>query len=620
MEQSKMSIWEIVKLNLRGLKFIEQQHKRGSIPLAVFIGIMNAVSYYWNLWILALLVDDLQAGAAGTVLFRDMALLSGGALVMWMVKCVSDHIFFCIGSNIWEKSNILLNRKMMDMDYEYMESEKIQNQRRDLDEMSRTYQGGGINFLFWRVEAVVRTTTNIFITIFYLIQMLGKNVGVSKTHFIQTVITGILFAVFIVGILFASMRQISRWKEMLFQENDQIIPVKREHTWYVDNYLEKEAAGKNIRLFQQQQLLQKHLYQLFERITEKVKRSSAIEEKMKLLTGVLQAGLLSLVYFYLGTLALGGFLSVGNVILYAGSIGVFINCFSEWVFLLTEVATNSRYLKAFFAFLDIPNKKYEGTLKVEKRDDDRFELEFRHVFFKYPGSSQYVLKDFSIRFRIGERLAVVGRNGSGKTTFIKLLCRLYDPTEGEILLNGIDIRKYDYQEYLSLFGVVFQDFQLLSMPLGENIAARMDYDEDKVKRALFRMGMEKYVTCLEKGLHTILYKDFDGSGVAVSGGEAQKLAMARTLYRDAPFMILDEPTTALDPLAEYEVYSGFDELVGTKTAVYISHRLSSCQFCNDILVIEEGQAVQRGSHKELVQDQNGLYYKLWNAQAQYYNK
>ncbi len=302
--------------------------------------------------------------------------------------------------------------------------------------------------------------------------------------------------------------------------------------------------------------------------------------------------ILCIIYFYLGILALKGVLSAGDIFLYAGSLAVFTNSFSIWVSILTQLAGNTKYLKAYFDFLDIPNKKYEGVLPVEKRDDDRYELEFCNVSFRYPGTEEYVLRNFSIHFQIGERLAVVGRNGSGKTTFIKLLCRLYDPTEGEILLNGIDIRKYDYQEYLSLFSVVFQDFKLTAFPLGQNVSASMDYDKDNT--------------------------DFDVDGVDISGGEAQKIAIARALYHDAPFEILDEPTAALDPLAEYDVYSKFDDLVGTKTAVYISHRLSSCQFCNDIIVIDKGSVVQHGSHEELAEDRQGLYYKLWNAQAQYY--
>ena len=213
---------------------------------------------------------------------------------------------------------------------------------------------------------------------------------------------------------------------------------------------------------------------------------------------------------------------------------------------------------------------------------------------------------------------MVGRNGSGKTTFIKLLCRLYDPTEGEILLNGIDIRKYDYGEYLSLFSVVFQDFKIPALPLGENVAVSREYDASKVKSVLERVRLGELLRKMPDGLDTPLYTDFDKSGVDISGGEAQKVAIARALYHDTSFVILDEPTAALDPLAEYEIYSHFDDLVGTKTAVYISHRLSSCQFCNDILVIDEGKAVQRGNHEELVKDREGLYYMLWNTQAQYY--
>ncbi len=165
---------------------------------------------------------------------------------------------------------------------------------------------------------------------------------------------------------------------------------------------------------------------------------------------------------------------------------------------------------------------------------------------------------FSIKFNIGERLAVVGKNGSGKTTFIKLLCRLYDPVEGEIFLNGIDIKKYDYKEYLSLFSVVFQDFKIPAFPLGQNVAASMEYNKEKAEDALRRAGLSTLLEKLPYGLDTPVYTDFDKNGVDISGGEAQKVAIARALYHDTPFVILDEPTAALDPLAEYEIYSKFD--------------------------------------------------------------
>ena len=223
-----------------------------------------------------------------------------------------------------------------------------------------------------------------------------------------------------------------------------------------------------------------------------------------------------------------------------------------------------------------------------------------------------------MKFKVGNRLAIVGENGSGKTTFIKLLCRLYDPQEGQILLNGIDIRKYDYRDYMNIFSVVFQDFQLISQPLGSNVAGSMVYDEAKVQKALTDAGFEERLGSLPDGLNTQLYKDFTDNGVEISGGEAQKIAIARALYKDAPFIILDEPTAALDPVAEAEIYEKFNDIAGDKTAIYISHRLSSCKFCDEIVVFHKGSIIQHGKHEALLAEENGKYYELWQAQAQYY--
>ena len=209
-------------------------------------------------------------------------------------------------------------------------------------------------------------------------------------------------------------------------------------------------------------------------------------------------------------------------------------------------------------------------------------------------------------------------NGSGKTTMIKLLCRLYDPTEGVITLNGIDIKKYNYTEYMSVFSVVFQDFKLFSFTLGQNVAASVEYDREKARKALVQAGFGKRLSQMPKGLDTNLYQNYERDGMEISGGEAQKIALARALYKDAPFIILDEPTAALDPVAEYEIYSRFNEIAGEKTTIYISHRLSSCRFCSDIAVFDKGRLVQRGSHDSLIADEKGKYYELWNAQSQYY--
>ena len=217
-------------------------------------------------------------------------------------------------------------------------------------------------------------------------------------------------------------------------------------------------------------------------------------------------------------------------------------------------------------------------------------------------------------------MAVVGENGSGKTTFIKLLCRLYDPQEGQILLNGIDIRKYRYDDYMHIFSVVFQDFQLISQPLGDNVAGSCRYDREKVETVLRKVGFGERLDRMPNGLDTVLYRDFSETGVELSGGEAQKVAIARALYKDSPFIILDEPTAALDPIAEAEIYARFNEIAQDKTTIYISHRLSSCRFCDEIVVFSDGRVIQQGTHETLLAQETGKYAELWHAQAQYYTK
>ena len=250
--------------------------------------------------------------------------------------------------------------------------------------------------------------------------------------------------------------------------------------------------------------------------------------------------------------------------------------------------------------------------------DDNSTIEFVNVSFKYPKTDFWALKNVSFKFKIGERLAIVGMNGSGKTTLIKLLSRLYEPTEGVITLNGIDIKKYDYDEYQSIFSVVFQDFHIFAFSISDNVSCSLNGDKEKVVECLEQAGFGEKLKELPNGIETIITKLYDNDGIEISMGEKQKLAIARALYKDAPFVVLDEPTASLDPISEQEVYNKFNEMVKDKTAIYISHRLSSCRFCDKIAVLHEGKLVQVGNHDELVKDENSKYFELWNAQAQYY--
>ena len=321
-------------------------------------------------------------------------------------------------------------------------------------------------------------------------------------------------------------------------------------------------------------------------------------------------------YLVIGARALYGVLPIGDVLLYAGSVTRAMSDLQTFLATGSEFDYINSYLSTYEDFIAQPSMAYDGTLPIEKRDDGQYEFAFHDVSFSYPGTNIPVLEHVTLSFAVGEKTALVGRNGAGKTTLIKLLCRLYEPTSGYITLNGIDIRKYSYKEYTPAFSVVFQDFHLFSLPLDENIAAGTEIDEAALQSSLAKVGLTECVQRLPQGTHTRLYNN-NGTGVDLSGGEAQRTAIARALYKDAPFVILDEPTAALDPIAEAEIYEQFSQMISGKTAVYISHRMSSCKFCDRIVVLDHGRIAEDGTHDTLLAN-HGIYANLYETQAQYY--
>ncbi len=322
-------------------------------------------------------------------------------------------------------------------------------------------------------------------------------------------------------------------------------------------------------------------------------------------------------YLFIVARAVTGSVSVGNIILLTSSIYNMVEGFRALSETTCQMLDQSDRLESTLEFLALPTVKHQGTSQIGNLE--QYDIEFKNVSFKYPGNEKFALKNLSIKLTSGKKHAIVGMNGSGKTTMIKLLCRLYDPSEGEITLNGVNINSFDYDQYTKIFSVVFQDFILLSFGLGENLACKEDYSESLATEVLEKARFAERLKTMPNGLKSYLYNDFD-EGVEVSGGEAQKIALARALYKNSPFVILDEPTSALDPIAEHEIYSNFNSISGTKTVVYISHRLSSCRFCDQIAVFNSGELVQLGNHDTLVKDKSGKYFELWTAQAQYYSE
>ncbi|MSA99605.1 ATP-binding cassette domain-containing protein [Finegoldia sp. BIOML-A3] len=324
-----------------------------------------------------------------------------------------------------------------------------------------------------------------------------------------------------------------------------------------------------------------------------------------------------LIYLVVVSKSLLGAISIGMLSQYLGSLINFTSNLSKFLEGVALYKSNTPYAELMMDYLHKKSEFYNGSLTTEKRSDKKYGVEFKNVSFKYPGTDNWVLKNINLKFDLGKKLAIVGQNGCGKTTFVKLLIRFYDVTEGEILLNGINIKKYRYDEYLKIFSVVFQDFNLFAYPLAQNVASGMDYDEEKVVQSLKDVGMYDDVQKWDKGIQTYLYKDIDENGISVSKGQEQKIAIARALYQDSPFLILDEPTASLDPISEAEIYEKLGEIIKDRTAIFISHRLSSCKFSDKIIVFDKGEIAETGDHDSLI-SKNGMYKKLWDAQAEFY--
>ena len=311
-----------------------------------------------------------------------------------------------------------------------------------------------------------------------------------------------------------------------------------------------------------------------------------------------------------------GSITIANFTMYVNAIATFTDSMNNVIDSINDIRQFSIYFASVEKYLNLPskivtgNENYKMPEKIEK-------IEFQNVSFKYNGTDRWALKNINCVFNGNEKVSIVGENGAGKSTFIKLICRLYEPSEGCILLNGVDIRKYQYSEYVKKISAIFQDFQLFSIRLDENISLSEKIDENEMYSILEHLGLLEKIKNLPKSIKSRIHKDFDEEGFEPSGGIAQKIAISRAIYKDAPIIILDEPTAALDPRAEFEIYERFNELTNHKLAFYISHRLSSSRFCDKILVFKEGQLIEHGTHEELINAQS-VYYELYNMQSRYY--
>lgn len=620
MNEKKATLKQAVSAELRAVRVMQKENP--GTPLSFFLyGFIKAVTPYAGVYLSAQIITELAGNRDPERLWFWVLLTLSVTALLGLLNGVLLRWKTYKSDQIWNTQSKLFADKYLTLDFAALDDPHTHDLRSQIQQNNNS-GGFGLPRALWYIEdltaGIVSILSAIVLTASLFLQLVPESAGAMTMLNSPVCVVGV--AALLIGASVVSSFLANKAESVFTDRLEDNNFYNRLFMFFGHTGVRERKRNLDIRIYDQQEVFT-HYLKSNSLFTPKGRMDKLFKGPIGLLSAasaVVSVLFIGCVYVFVCLKAWAGAFGVGQIAQYVGAITTLSSGVSALFNGIGGMKNNARFLQTVFEFLDIKSEMYQGSLTTEKRSDRQYEVEFRDVSFKYPYTDTWALRHVNRKFQVGQRLAVVGENGSGKTTFIKLLCRLYDPQEGEILLNGIDIRKYRYGDYMQIFSVAFQDFQLLSQPLGNNVAGAGSYDRDKVTQALQDAGFEDRAK--KMGLDTYLYRDFDESGVEVSGGEAQKIAIARALYRDAPFIILDEPTAALDPIAEAEIYEHFGTIAGDRTTICISHRLSSCKFCDEILVFDHGQIVQQGSHEALLNEHAGKYAQLWEAQAQYYTE
>ncbi|QUA52246.1 ABC transporter ATP-binding protein [Aristaeella lactis] len=605
-----MKLKERIAVTRRGYRMLAEYCPK-LIRTKVIAAAAEALSPFVTIWFSGRIINEITGNRDIGTLVLLVLLTVGLSFAFSMISNALNRVISEKESRMWNNFDKIFTDKQMSMDFADLEDQEIQKQRQKVQENLFMF-GNGLGQLIWDTPSLVKMIVGIVASVAMTASLFAARTGnaVLDSRIWIAAAAGIMV---LSGLIGARLR---RREEKVFERwTDNAVWYNRAFTFYGYALYAETARAKDVRLYRQDRIADREMAKM----DEHNRKSSGLLRKMSACQGLLELSrgvCNALCYLFVAAKACLGAFAVGSVVQYVGALMELVKSTSDLFFVLTENKVYTGHLKGLFEYLDLPDAKRQGTLPVPEGGE--YIVEFQNVSFHYPGSETDVLKNVNLTLRAGKKQALVGANGAGKTTFVKLLCRLYDPTEGQILLNGTDIREYDYDEYLNLFSFVFQDFKLFALPLGENIAAAETVDAERAEDCIRKAALYDRYREMPDGLETWLYHDLSEKGVEISGGEAQKIALARALYKGSPVIVLDEPTAALDPIAEEQVYAGFSNTVGDRTAVYISHRLSSCRFCDEITVFDKGCIVQNGTHEELLEEENGKYKELWDAQAKYY--
>lgn len=562
------------------------------ILIKSFISILNAIMPLGLVLLPGLIINELTGQRRIDILIKYIAITAGIPLLQSIIISSFNVYLNTVRYKFMIKVKTDFISHCADMDYETMENPEI-------------------GVLKERAEGTTFDSLEVFENLSGLITALISLIMCVSTI---TVLNPWILILVIIAVALNYVN--SKWlNQKTFKMNNEIQRFNR-YGWPIQNYFSDIKYAKEMRLYN----LKEYFIDIYvEKRLEANKygeKNAVYMRNSGIIGSIISFAQTILLYIYFVFKVIGDSLSVGSMTIYMGLIMQFSGSMSNITRQYLNLSMLSLRVQELIKFMNIPLKNHKMGEITPVFDSDSV-IEFKNVSFRYPGSDRLVIDKLNLTVRGDEKLCIVGVNGSGKSTFVKLLTRLYVPTDGEILLNGININEYDYREYCKLFAPVFQDFALYNITLGENIVMAEEYNRERLLSATRQSGLSAMVENTKYGYDTIIYKWFDEEGVEPSGGEGQRIAMARALYRGGSVYILDEPTAALDPNAEYEIYTQFNNMITDKCAVLITHRLSAVQLADMVAVFDDGHVAEYGTHAELYA-KGGIYTEMFDKQAKFY--
>lgn len=448
----------------------------------------------------------------------------------------------------------------------------------------------------------------------FLINTLGFIVYLFMVSSLKPLLLVVIIATTIIG-YFANIY----FNEWFFRHREEWSRYTRQ-MGYSNRVAAEMNWAKDIRLFGMQEWLNDIYNRTMAVFDAFIMRGQSVCLLANVVDAVMTVLRNGIAYAYLITLTLRGGLSASEFLLYFSAVTGFTAWITGILKSVTELRKNSNELSIMREFLEVPEVfRFEDGMPLNASDLETCEIELKDVSFRYPNADEDTLSHINLVIPPGERLAIVGLNGAGKTTLVKLICGFYDPTDGQVLLNGKDIRQYNRRDYYTLFSAVFQEFQLLPSTVADNVAQNVVANEERVKECLAKAGLIEKIEGLPNGIYNHVSKEVYDDGIDFSGGELQRLMLARALYKESKMLVLDEPTAALDAIAEHEMYLKYKEMTEGISSVYISHRLASTRFCDRIILLADGRITEEGTHDSLL-EANGKYAELFQVQSKYYQE